>query len=131
MTLSEQREAARQFANKWNGKGREDEDARSYWFEILQKIFGDTYVRTDKTTDAFINSLPVCNLSENLSAARSNRDALVNEVTYFLANAEWLSDDDWVELSELAAKASAASSTSEIVEAMTLLQQAYDRLRNN
>ena len=40
MTLSEQREAARQFANKWNGKGREDEDARSYWFEILQKIFG-------------------------------------------------------------------------------------------
>ena len=54
-----------------------------------------------------------------------------NEVTYFLANAEWLSDDDWVELSELAAKASAASSTSEIVEAMTLLQQAYDRLRNN
>ena len=99
--------------------------------EVLQKIFGDTYVRTDKTTDAFINSLPVCNLSENQSAARSNRDALVNEVTYFLANAEWLSDDDWVELSELAAKASAASSTSEIVEAMTLLQQAYDRLRNN
>ena len=99
--------------------------------EVLQKIFGDTYVRTDKTTDAFINSLPVCNLSENLSAARSNRDTLVNEVTYFLANAEWLSDDDWVELSELAAKASAASSTSEIVEAMTSLQQAYDRLRNN
>ena len=27
MTLSEQREAARQFANKWNGKGRENDDA--------------------------------------------------------------------------------------------------------
>lgn len=44
MTLSEQREAARQFANKWNGKGREDEDARSYWFEILQKISGKPVV---------------------------------------------------------------------------------------
>lgn len=40
MTLAEQREAARQFVNKWNGKGREDEDARSYWIDILQKIFG-------------------------------------------------------------------------------------------
>ncbi len=40
MTLAEQREAARQFAQKWRGKGREDEDARSYWIDILQKIFG-------------------------------------------------------------------------------------------
>lgn len=40
MTLAEQREAARQFVNKWNGKGREDEDARSYWIDILQKVFG-------------------------------------------------------------------------------------------
>ena len=40
MTQAEQREAARQFVNKWNGKGREDEDARSYWIDILQKIFG-------------------------------------------------------------------------------------------
>ena len=26
MTDTEQREAARQFANRWNGKGKEDED---------------------------------------------------------------------------------------------------------
>lgn len=46
MTLSEQREAARQFVNKWHGKGREDEDARSYWIEILQNILG-----MDRVTD--------------------------------------------------------------------------------
>lgn len=46
MTLAEQREAARQFYNKWNGKGREDEDARSYWIEILQNILG-----MDRVTD--------------------------------------------------------------------------------
>ena len=30
MTDAQQREAARQFFYKWNGKGKEDEDARSY-----------------------------------------------------------------------------------------------------
>lgn len=38
MTEAEQREAARQFSNKWNGKGKEDEDDRSYWIDILENI---------------------------------------------------------------------------------------------
>ena len=40
MTDVERREAARQFYYKWNGRGREDEDARSYWIDVLQDIFG-------------------------------------------------------------------------------------------
>ena len=40
MTDMQQREAARQFYYKWNGKGREDEDARSYWIDILQDVLG-------------------------------------------------------------------------------------------
>ena len=40
MTDAQQREAARQFFYKWNGKGWEDEDARSYWIDILQNILG-------------------------------------------------------------------------------------------
>lgn len=40
MTDAQQREAARQFYYKWNGKGKEDEDARSYWFDVLVNIFG-------------------------------------------------------------------------------------------
>ncbi len=47
MTDQQQREAARQFFYKWNGKGREDEDARSYWIEILQDILGVEHV-TDR-----------------------------------------------------------------------------------
>ena len=39
MTDTEQREAARQFFYKWNGRGKEDEDARSYWIDILTEIF--------------------------------------------------------------------------------------------
>ena len=40
MTEAQQREGARQFYYRWNGKGREDEDARSYWIEILTNILG-------------------------------------------------------------------------------------------
>ena len=40
MTEAQQRESARQFYYRWNGKGREDEDARSYWIEILTNILG-------------------------------------------------------------------------------------------
>lgn len=40
MTIDEQREAARQFIMKWNGKGKEDEDDRSYWLDIFQRILG-------------------------------------------------------------------------------------------
>lgn len=40
MTDAERREAARQFYQKWVGKGKEDEDDRSYWLDILQRIMG-------------------------------------------------------------------------------------------
>ena len=40
MTDAERREAARQFYQKWHGKGKEDEDDRSYWLDILQRVMG-------------------------------------------------------------------------------------------
>ena len=40
MIDTERREAARQFINRWRGKGKEDEDGRSYWIELLSNIFG-------------------------------------------------------------------------------------------
>lgn len=40
MTDAEKREAARQFYNKWAGRGKEDEDDRSYWLDILERILG-------------------------------------------------------------------------------------------
>lgn len=40
MTNAEQREAARQFVNRWIGKGREDEDGRSYWIDLLTNVLG-------------------------------------------------------------------------------------------
>ena len=37
---AEKREAVRQFCQKWNGRGKEDEDDRSYWLDVLQRIMG-------------------------------------------------------------------------------------------
>ncbi|MEE3480837.1 MAG: DNA methyltransferase [Lachnospiraceae bacterium] len=41
MTDAEQREAAHQFVNKWKARaGKEDEEGRSYWLDLLEKVFG-------------------------------------------------------------------------------------------
>lgn len=40
MTDTQQREAARQFVNRWIGKGKEDEDGRSYWIDLLTNVLG-------------------------------------------------------------------------------------------
>ena len=48
MTDAEQREAARQFVNKWRGKeGNEDEEGRSYWIDLLHNVLGMDHV-TDR-----------------------------------------------------------------------------------
>ena len=96
--------------------------------EVLQKIFGSTYVRTDKMPEAFINSLPVCNLAESLSAAKSERDALINEATAYLSTASELSEEDRAELADLIGKAAAANTISDIEDATEALRLAYDRI---
>ncbi len=40
MTDTERREAARQFINKWNGRGNEDQDSQLYWIDFLAGIVG-------------------------------------------------------------------------------------------
>lgn len=40
MTDAERREASRQFYNKWRNRGKEDEDDRSYWLDILDRVLG-------------------------------------------------------------------------------------------
>ena len=98
--------------------------------EVLTKIFGNTYLRTDKSADAFINSLPVCNLSENLTAVKNNRDALIREVTTFLSDTPELPEEVRNRLADLIGRAASANTLSDIEEAVTALRQAYDRVRN-
>ena len=96
--------------------------------DVLTKIFGKTYVRTDKTPEAFINSLPVCNLAESLSAAKASRDELIRQVTEFLSGASDLDSGDRSELANLIGVAAAANTIADVEEATAALQAAYDRI---
>ena len=40
MTDAEQREAARQFANKWKAGGDEKQDCHTFWIQLLQNVLG-------------------------------------------------------------------------------------------
>ena len=44
MTDAEQREAARQFANKWKDGGDEKQDCHPYWSELSQDVRGVAHV---------------------------------------------------------------------------------------
>lgn len=40
MTDAEQREAARQFVNRWKNGGDEKQDCHPYWLGLLQNVLG-------------------------------------------------------------------------------------------
>lgn len=40
MTDAEQREAARQFINRWKNGGDEKQQCHLYWIELLQNVLG-------------------------------------------------------------------------------------------
>ena len=60
MTDTEQREAARQFANRWNGKGKEDEDGRSFWIDLLSNVLGmENVTEKEKTISTLAEKLSI------------------------------------------------------------------------
>ena len=86
MTTIEQKKAAREFANRWQGKGYEKGESQVFWIELLTTIFGVTnisdfisfedQVKIDHTSfiDAFIDSTQV--LIKVLQQPSDNRMAL-------------------------------------------------------
>lgn len=40
MNIKNKRENIRQFVNRWIGRGKEDEDGRSYWIDLLTNVIG-------------------------------------------------------------------------------------------
>ena len=46
MSEADKKEAARQFCQRWAGRGKEDEDDRSYWIELLEYVLEADYPTT-------------------------------------------------------------------------------------
>ena len=66
-----------------------------------------------------------------VSAAKSDRDALVSEVTAFLSTASEISAEDRAEIADLIGKAAAANKISDIEAAVDDLRETYDRIRGD
>ena len=47
MAISVNKQGLTKFIEKWTGRGREDEDDRSYWIDLFQNVFGQSDV-TDR-----------------------------------------------------------------------------------
>lgn len=62
--------------------------------EVLTKIFGDTYVRTDKSVDGFINDYPVCTQTGTLNDLLLEKAEALAAATEFLSAHEELSFDE-------------------------------------
>ncbi len=81
MTDAEQREAARQFYQKWAGRGNEDEDDRSYWIDFLQDVMG-----VDHATDRIEFQKKVLNdkghLSNRIDAYIPETRVLIEQKSY-------------------------------------------------
>ena len=76
MTDTEQREAARQFANRWNGKGKEDEDGRSFWIDLLSNVLGmENVTEKEKTISTLAEKLSI---AEDDDISRAEKEAQEN-----------------------------------------------------
>lgn len=78
MTNQEKREASRQFYNKWNGRGQEDKDDRSYWIDILSQIMGIQHA-TDYV--AFQKDVIVNGTTKNIDAYIEATKVLIEQKT--------------------------------------------------
>ncbi len=90
MTENEQRRAAKEFANRWKGKGYEKGESQRFWLDLLQNVYGvempteyvkfEEQVKIDKTSfiDIMIPSVKVMieqkSLGKNLGASIKQSD---------------------------------------------------------
>lgn len=100
---------------------RPDSQFYSLTDEVLEKIFGDSFRRTDKSTDAFISEFPICTDSASLDKLKEQSQQLINDVRSFISTTPSLSTGH---------KNALESSVSELLTAVTYndIYQGYSTL---
>ncbi len=92
---------------------------------ILTKIFGDTWVRTDKTVEQYIAEYPVCTQEETFDSLRARCDALIASAETLLNTATAMTDYERQELRELITSAQDAATYEKLLSAYNLLYAQY------
>ena len=93
--------------------------------KILNKIFNDTWVRTDKNISQYVSEFPVCTADTTLEMLKERGNSLILLAQTYFQEHEGL-DDSYV--SELISQMSAAEEYDAYLEAYEMLLAEYNRL---
>lgn len=93
--------------------------------KVLDKIFGSTWVRTDKTVAQYVSEFPVCTEDTSFETLKSRGNTLIGMVLTYIDAHE---DFDATELEELIDEMQAAEDYDTYKQAYDALLSAYNRL---
>ena len=93
--------------------------------KVLDKIFGSTWVRTDKTVAQYVSEFPVCTEDTSFETLKSRGNTLIGMVLTYIDAHE---DFDAAELEELIDEMQAAEDYDTYKQAYDALLSAYNRL---
>ena len=96
--------------------------------KILDKLFGDTWVRTDRSISQFILEFPVCTIDSTFEALKQKGDALIRSVEDLMAEDERVSEEESEYLHSLIDRMQQASNSDEYHLAYDDLLKEYNRL---
>jgi len=95
---------------------------------ILNKLFGDTWVRTDRSVSQFIVEFPVCTIDSSFDALKQKGDSLIRSVEDLIAEDDRISETEANYLTSLIDQMRQAANSVEYHTAYDALLQEYNRL---
>lgn len=95
---------------------------------VLNQLFGNTWVRTDRSTSQFILEFPVCTIDTSLDALKEKGEALIRSVEALLSEEGRVPEDRAAYLGMLIETMQKASDSEEYRKAYDALLQEYNRL---
>ncbi len=95
---------------------------------ILNKLFGDTWVRTDRSVSQFILEFPVCTIDSSFDALKQKGDSLIRSVEDLIAEDDRISETEANYLTSLIDQMRQAANSVEYHTAYDALLQEYNRL---
>ena len=94
---------------------------------VLNQLFKDTWVRTDRSASQFIAEFPVCTIDSSFDALKEKGDALIRVIDSLMEEDGRVSEDESMALRSLIDSMQKASDSGEYREAYEALLAEYNR----
>ena len=96
--------------------------------KVLNKLFEDSWVRTDRSIAQYIAEFPVCTIDSSFDVLKHNGDVLIQSVETLLSENETLTEADTALLTELVEQLQKATNIEDYRIAYEALLQEYNRM---